>query len=35
VGAIGISGVQSSEDGIVAAAGVAHFAKLCAQAAAQ
>ncbi len=28
VGAIGISGVQSSEDGIVAAAGVAHFATL-------
>lgn len=28
VGAIGISGVQSFEDGIVAAAGVAHFATL-------
>jgi uncharacterized protein GlcG (DUF336 family) len=29
VGAIGISGVQSHEDGVVAAAGVAHFATLC------
>jgi uncharacterized protein GlcG (DUF336 family) len=29
VGAIGISGVQSFEDGIVAAAGVAHFSTLC------
>jgi len=29
VGAIGISGVQSHEDGVVAAAGVAHFASLC------
>lgn len=29
VGAIGISGVQSSEDGVIAAAGVAHFASLC------
>lgn len=28
VGAIGISGVQSHEDGVVAAAGVAHFATL-------
>jgi glc operon protein GlcG len=29
MGAIGISGVQSHEDGVVAAAGVAHFATLC------
>ena len=29
VGAIGISGVQSHEDGVVAAAGAAHFATLC------
>lgn len=29
VGAIGISGVQSNEDGIVAAAGAAHFSTLC------
>ena len=28
VGAIGISGVQSHEDGVVAAAGVAHFASM-------